>query len=109
MERSEARQFSNSDTIQSVPMAVDTDATTLSVSTSSANVALPSAPAVRVYCADTVNIKFGSSDSVTVSTSTGFTFEAGTEVMAVPKGATHIAAIIASGTSTLEIMPAQGE
>lgn len=107
--RSDTKQFSSGDTIQALPVASETDATLLSVSTSSANVALPGGPAVRVYCADLVRLKWGTSESVSVTTSTGFLYEAGTEVMAVPKDATHIAAIIASGTSTVELMPCEPE
>jgi hypothetical protein len=86
--------------------------TTLSVSTSSNRVAIPSNPMqVRLSTngADAVCfVEFGDS-SVTAAASTGMRMGPGSiEVFSIPLGATHVAAITASGSATLYVTPGAG-
>lgn len=100
-----------------------TDAVSLSASTTSARVALPvSAPtaeglgngtrrmvaiASRTSDAD-VYVRFGDS-TVTATTAAGALVHGGqVRGFTVPVGATHVAAITASGTATVNIVPGSG-
>lgn len=89
-----------------------TGGTSLAVSGSSDRVAisnLPTVVRVRTKPADAdCFLEFGNS-SVTASTTTGYALGAGAvEFLKVPIGATHLAAITASGTATLYVHSGEG-
>lgn len=84
----------NGNPVQTLGLSSSTNS--LSVAAASANVALPAGVAagdiVRVACTTDAYIEFGDS-GVTAAQGTSAIFTTGVEVLKVPRGATHIAAV----------------
>lgn len=95
-----------------LPFSPTGDAVDLAVSTASARVPLParSPDSIRVTNPGSVTalLRFGDG-TVTAATSTGMDLLPGTvETFRVPAGYTHVAAITATGSTTLRITPGSG-
>lgn len=87
----------------------DATTTVLAVTAASARTALPAGVAVRLSNAGDVaiSVRFGDS-TVTAATTAMDILPGSAEVFRVPTGATHLAAIVASGTGTLKITAGSG-
>ena len=92
------------------PFMPSGDRSDLSAATSSSRIALPGWKTVRVTNTGSVTayLRFGSS-TVTAATATGLDLPAGAvETFRVPVGATHLAGITASGSTTVGVTPGEG-